>query len=110
MSGELGPRTSAIKSATRPRSLFQEPGRPCSVAPMNQKRRGGRPSKGDRADIKTRIPVESRDKLYEYAALTGQSVTDLTAGVLTPWIAELDLDKARLGAAQERLEIDRKTA
>lgn len=82
----------------------------CTVGPMTQNRRGGRPSKGDRAAIKTRIPVESRDKLYKYAELTGQSVTDLTEGVLTPWIAALDLEKARLGADQESLDIDRNTA
>lgn len=76
---------------------------------MSQKRRG-RPSKGDRADIKTRIPVESRDKLYEYAELVGESVTDLTASQLIPWIAGLDLEKARLGEAQEALNIQDRTA
>lgn len=98
------------KTSTRPRQLFQERSSPCSVAPMNRKRSGGRPSKGDRADIKTRIPVESRDKLYRYAEITGQSVTDLTAGVLVPWIARLDLEQAQLGTAQESLSIDRNTA
>lgn len=75
---------------------------------MSQKRRG-RPSKGDRADVKTRIPVESRDKLYEYAELVGESVTDLTAAQLVPWIASLDLEKARLGEAQETLDVQGKT-
>lgn len=93
-----------------PRNLFQERRRACSVILMTQRRSGGRPSKGDRADIKTRIPTESRDKLYEYAELTGQSVTDITAGVLVPWIAELDLEQAKLGTAQASLSIDRKTA
>lgn len=82
----------------------------CSVNRMNRKRSGGRPSKGARADIKSRIPTESRDKLYKYAELTGETVTDLTAGVLVPWIASLDLDRARLGADQESLDLDRKTA
>lgn len=76
---------------------------------MSQKRRG-RPSKGDRADIKTRIPVESRDKLFDYAELVGESVTDLTAAQLIPWIAGLDLEKARLGEAQETLKIQDRTA
>ncbi|MDN5655861.1 MAG: hypothetical protein L0G46_12365 [Kocuria sp.] len=76
---------------------------------MNQNRRGGRPSKGDRAAIKSRLPIESRDKLYEYADLTGQTVSDLIAAQLVPWIAGLDLERARLGADQESLDIDRNT-
>ena len=100
----------ALQGATRRLVLFQERWSSCSVIRMAQKRSGGRPSKGDRADIKTRIPTTSRDKLYEYAELVGESVTDLTAAQLVPRIASLDLEKARLGAAQESLEIDRKTA
>ena len=100
----------ALQGATRRLGLVQERWSSCSVIRMAQKRSGGRPSKGDRADIKTRIPTTSRDKLYEYAELVGESVTDLTAAQLVPWIASLDLEKARLGAAQESLEIDRKTA
>lgn len=77
---------------------------------MNQNRRGGRPSKGARADIKVRIPLESRDKLFAYAELVGRPVTDLTAEQLVPWIASLDLEQVRLGTAQESLNIDKKTA
>ena len=98
-------------TATRPRATrtpHSVPGtrRPCTVVPMEQKRRGGRPSKGDRADIKSRIPTDRRNKLYAYAELVGRPVTDLTAEVLVPWIDGLDLEQARLGEAQERLTID----
>lgn len=84
----------------------------CSVGAMTQNRRGGRPSKGDRADIKCRIPTDRRDKLYAYAQLVDRPVTDLTAEVLVPWIDGLDLERARLGESQERLDIDesKKTA
>lgn len=78
----------------------------CSVIHMNQNRRGGRPSKGDRADIKSRIPTDRRNKLYAYAELVGRPVTDLTAEVLVPWIDALDLEQVRLGEAQERLTIE----
>lgn len=81
----------------------------CSVGLMNQKRRGGRPSKGDRADIKARIPTDKRDKLFEYAELVGRPVTDLTAEVLVPWIDSLDLEQLRHGDAQARLPVDERT-
>lgn len=97
-------------TATHPRATRERdsvPGTPqaCTVVTMTQKR-GGRPSKGDRADIKSRIPTDRRNKLYAYAELVGRPVTDLTAEVLVPWIDGLDLEQARLGEAQERLTID----
>lgn len=94
-------------SATRRVGIVPGTDSSCSVIHMNQNRRGGRPSKGDRADIKSRIPTDRRDKLYAYAELVGRPVTDLTAEVLVPWIDALDLEQVRLGEAQERLNVDK---
>lgn len=92
-------------NATHPRNIVPGTRAVYRIVPMNQNRRGGRPSKGDRADIKSRIPTDRRDKLYAYAELVGRPVTDLTSEVLVPWIDSLDLEQVRLGDAQERLDV-----
>ncbi len=97
-------------TTTRRTTQFPELARLCSVLGMTQSRRPGRPSKGERADIKVRIPAERRDKLFAYAELVGRPVTDLAAEQLVPWIDALDLEQARSGGAQQSLSIDRRTA
>lgn len=97
-------------TTTRQSKKFPELPYLCSVLVMTQSRRPGRPSKGERADIKVRIPSERRDKLFAYAELVGRPVTDLAAEQLVPWIDALDLEQARSGGAQQSLNVDRRTA
>lgn len=73
---------------------------------MEPKRKIGRPSKGDRSDFKCRIPTPSRNKLFEYAAITGETIIDLTTPVMVAWIETLDLEEARRKAAQKILDTE----
>lgn len=65
---------------------------------------GGRPSKGDRHVLTTRIPTAQAEKLFAVADAQGISASSFIAEVMAEKLATIDLDKLR---NQEALPIDK---
>ena len=54
---------------------------------------GGRPSKGDRHVLTTRIPTAEAEKLFAVADALGTSASSFIAEVMAEKLASIDLDK-----------------
>ena len=64
------------------------------IASMTSSRRGigGRPSKGDRRMVGSRMPISDADKLHAVAAAQGVTVSDYVADLVRAHLRNVDLD------------------
>lgn len=65
---------------------------------------GGRPSKGDRHVLTTRIPVAQAEKLFAVADAQGISASSFIAEVMAEKLATIDIHEL---SGQEALPIDK---
>lgn len=81
---------------------FQKP-RVHSMA-IQRRASGGRPSKGDRHVLTTRIPTAEAEKLFAVADALGTSASSFIAEVMAEKLASIDLDKL---SGQEALPLSK---
>ena len=58
---------------------------------IQKRTRGGRPSKGDRHVLTTRLPIADAEKLFAIADHQGQSASEFIAHAVAEKLASLDL-------------------
>ncbi len=58
---------------------------------IQKRTRGGRPSKGDRHVLTTRLPVADAEKLFAVADGQGQSASEFIANAVAEKLASIDL-------------------
>ena len=58
---------------------------------IQKRARGGRPSKGERHVLTTRLPVADAEKLFAVADSQGQSASEFIANVVSEKLANIDL-------------------
>jgi hypothetical protein len=59
---------------------------------IQKRTRGGRPSKGDRHVLTTRLPIADAEKLFAVADHQGQSASEFIAHAVAEKLAALDLE------------------
>lgn len=60
---------------------------------IQKRARGGRPSKGDRHVLTTRLPVADAEKLFAVADHQGQSASEFIAHAVAEKLAVIDMTK-----------------
>ena len=60
---------------------------------IQKRARGGRPSKGDRHVLTTRLPVADAEKLFAVADHQGQSASEFIAHAVAEKLAGIDMTK-----------------
>lgn len=71
---------------------------------IQKRARGGRPSKGDRHVLTTRLPVADAEKLFAVADHQGQSASEFIAHAVAEKLAAIDMTTV---TGQEELPIGR---
>lgn len=71
---------------------------------IQKRAHGGRPSKGERHVLTTRLPVADAEKLFAIADHQGQSASEFIAHAVAEKLATLDIDTLQ---GQEELPIGR---
>ena len=71
---------------------------------IQKRARGGRPSKGDRHVLTTRLPVADAEKLFAVADHQGQSASEFIAHAIAEKLAAIDMTSV---TGQEELPIGR---
>jgi hypothetical protein len=71
---------------------------------IQKRARGGRPSKGDRHVLTTRLPVADAEKLFAVADHQGQSASEFIADAVAEKLAAIDMTTV---TGQEELPIGR---
>ena len=61
---------------------------------IQKRARGGRPSKGDRHVLTTRLPVADAEKLFAVADGLGQSASEFIANAVAEKLANIDLSSS----------------
>ncbi len=79
---------------------FQKPRVPFMA--IQRRAAGGRPSKGDRHVLTTRLPIADAEKLFAVADALGTSASSFIAEVMAEKLAHMDLDKL---SSQEALPL-----